>query len=303
MVGSSGTPFVNVTGQLWKYAGAGGLLNRKSLTTMAYVGSFPLVDVSGPSSSVPSDSTGSYKYCHALAAGECHPGSAAGDVYVNAPYVSYPYCYYPGVGNQPKANDICIGDLGANTGYLTQMGIERQDLLGALSRRIGTNYSRWNNMYAFWVSFASPGGEVIFSNASGLDGVRTDNLVSVPPPYPAPDSTPRGTFIPIQVQTDPPPGLMVNDVIVEFGYAENGDPGGFYCTSRRESCVAVSGAISSSTAFFYEQAETYSGAPCPAGCAVAIPALSQRVLYYRWKYRDAFGKVIATSEIRATATP
>jgi hypothetical protein len=96
---------------------------------------------------------------------------------------------------------------------------------------------------------------------------------------------------------------MVHDVAVEFGYAENGDPGSFYCTSRQESCVAVSGAISPSTPFFYEQSETYSGAACSAGCTVAIPALSQRVLYYRWKYRDAFGKVIATSDIRATATP
>ena len=96
---------------------------------------------------------------------------------------------------------------------------------------------------------------------------------------------------------------MVNDAIVEFGYAENGDPGSFFCTSRQESCVAVSGTIGPSTPFFYEQAEAYSGARCSAGCAVAIPALPQRVLYYRWKYRDAFGKVIATSEIRAAATP
>jgi hypothetical protein len=183
------------------------------------------------------------------------------------------------------------------------VGIGQQDLFGALSRKIGTNYSRWNLMWVFWISYATPNGAALFSNAPWLDGVRTDNLISVPPPYPALDSTPRGTFVPIQVKTAPPPGLMVNDVIVEFGYAENGDPGSFYCTSRRESCVAVSGAISSAAPFFYEQAETYSGAPCATGCAVAIPALSQRVLYYRWKYRDAFGKVIATSAIRATATP
>jgi hypothetical protein len=303
MVGSSGTPFVNITGQLWKYAGASSLLNRKLLTTMAYVGQFPLADVSGPSSSIPPDSSGSYEYCYALAAGECYPGSAAGDVYVNAPYVSYPYCYYPGIANQPDANDMCIGDLGADTGYLVQVGIAQQDLFGALSRRIGTNYSRWNQMWVFWVSSASPAGEVLFSNAPGLDGVRTDNLVSVPPPYPAPDSALRGMFIPIPVRTSPAPSLMVNDVIVEFGYAENGDPGSFFCTSRQESCVAVGRAIDSSAPFFYEQAERYSGAPCSAGCSVEIPALSQRVLYYRWKYRDAFGNVIGTSGVRAIATP
>jgi hypothetical protein len=67
--------------------------------------------------------------------------------------------------------------------------------------------------------------------------------------------------------------------------------------------VAASGAVSSSTPFFYEETETYSGSSCSAGCSVAIPALSQRVLYYRWKYRDALGKVIATSGIRAAVTP
>jgi hypothetical protein len=303
-LGSSGSPFVNVTGQLWKYAGAGGLLNRKTLATMAYVGRSPLVDVSGPGSSIATDSTGSYEYCYALIAGECRSGASAGDLYVNAPYVGYPYCYYPGIGNQPgDANPICIGDLGADAGYLVQVGIAQPDLLGTLSRRIGTNYSRWNQMAVFWVSYASPGGEVLFSNAPWLDGVRTDNLVSVPAPYPAPDSASRGAFIPIAVQTAPPPGLMVNDVIVEFGYAENGDPGSFYCTSRQESCVAVSGAVNSPAPFFFEQVETYSGARCTAVCAVAIPALPQHVLYYRWKYRDAFGAVIATSPIHAVATP
>ena len=304
MVGTAGSPFVNVVGQLWKYAGGAGLLHRKLLATMAYVGRSPLVDVSGPGSSLPLDSTGSYEYCHALTAGECRPDSSAGDLYVNAPYVSYPYCYYPGIGSQPgDANPICIGDMGNATGYLVEVGIAQQDILGTATRRVGTNYSRWNQMAVFWESYASPAGEVLFSNAPWLDGVRTDNLISVPAPYPAPDSTVRSAFIPVTVRTVPPPGLMVNDVIVEFGYAENGDPGSFNCTSRRESCVAVSGAVNSSTPFFYEQTETYSGAPCASGCTVAIPALSQRILYYRWKYRDAFGNAIATSEIRAAATP
>jgi hypothetical protein len=303
-LGSIGSPFTLVTGQLWKCAGCGSVLNRKLLTTMAYVGRFPLVDVSGPSSSISTTPVGSYTWCHARTAGECYSGSAANDVYVNAPYVSYGYCYYPGIGAQPgDANNICIGDLGANTGYLAQIGTGRQDLFGGTSRRIGTNYSRWSLMWVFWISSSNPSGSIISSNAPWLDGVRTDNLVSVPPPYPAADSASRGTFIPVTIQSDPPAGLMVNDAIMEFGYAENGDPGSFFCTTRRESCVAVSGAIRSSSPFFYEQTERYSGAACSAGCTVAIPALSQRVLYYRWSYRDALGNVIATSAIRAVVTP
>jgi hypothetical protein len=302
-LGSVGTPFVNVSGQLWKCTGCGSVLNRKLLATMAYVGRSQLVDVSGPSSSIGTTSAGSYTWCHTLAAGECYPGSAANDVYVNAPYVSYPYCYYPGVAAQPgDANAICIGDLGATTGYIAQVGVGKQDLFGGPIRRIGTNYSRWNLMWVYWTTYASPEGTVMFSNAPWLDGVRTDNLASVFPPYPAPDSTPRGSFIPVTVQKGPEAALIANDAIVEFGYAENGDPGSFYCTSRQESCVAVSGAISPSTPFFYEQSETYSGAPCATGCAVAIPALSQRVLYYRWKYRNALGQVI-TDPIQAVVTP
>jgi hypothetical protein len=106
----------------------------------------------------------------------------------------------------------------------------------------------------------------------------------------------------VTVQKGPEAALIANDAIVEFGYAENGDPGSFYCTSRRESCVAVSGAVSPSIPFSYEQSETYSGAACSAGCTVAIPALSQRVLYYRWKYRNALGQVI-TDPIQAVVTP
>jgi hypothetical protein len=304
MVGSSGSPFVNVTGQLWKFAGAQSVLHRKSLNTVAYAGNYPLVDISGPSSSIASDSSGSYEYCYALAAGECYSGSSAGDIYVNAPYVSYPYCNYPGIARMPiDTNSICVGDLSAYAGNLVQVGVAAQDIFGALSRRLGPNYAKWNMMDVYWTLNGSSNGLLGFSQVLWLDGVRTENLITVIPPYPAPDSISRGTFIPISVTTAPPPSLMVNDAIVEFGYAENGDPGGFFCTSRQESCVAVSGAVDASTPFFYEQVEAHSGARCSAGCTVAIPALPQRVLYYRWKYRDAFGKVIATSEVRATATP
>ena len=304
MVGSAAGPFVNVTGQLWKFAGSASLLHRKLVITVAYVGRLPLVDLSGPSSAIPTDATGSYEYCLALAAGECYSGSGAGDLYVNAPYVSYPYCYNLNPpDHSAELNSICIGDIGAYNANLVQVGVASHDLFGSLSRRLGPNYARWNQMGDYWTLNGSPSGLLGFSPVLWLDGVRTENVITVIPPYPATDSVSRGTFIPIPVETAPPPSLMVNDVIVEFGYAENGDPYSFFCTSRQESCVAVSGTVDSSTPFFYEQTETYSGARCPAGCTVAIPALSQRVLYYRWKYRDAFGNVIATSEIRATATP
>ena len=58
MVGSSASPFVKVTGQLWKKTGGATVLQPKFLAAMAYVGRSPLVDISGATSSIPTDPKG-----------------------------------------------------------------------------------------------------------------------------------------------------------------------------------------------------------------------------------------------------
>jgi hypothetical protein len=297
-------PFTQVTGQLWKVSGAQSLLNRKFLSTMAYAGRSSLLDVSGPASLLSGGAQDSYKYCYALIAGECQPGSAAGDVYVNTPYVSYPYCYYPGIANQDDdTNAICIGDLGAYTGNLAQLGYMQQDVVGAGTRRLGPNYSRWNQQDAYWNSNVTPSGLLMATRVRWLDGVRNDDLMTILPPYPASDGVARFTFLPVPVAIDPPAGLPAQSVIVEFGYAENGSPESYYCTSRQETCVAASGGINQTAPFYFEQSETYSGVPCATGCTVTVPALSQRVLYYRWKYLSGSGQVVSSSQVHVVVTP
>ena len=301
LAGSTSTPFVNTTGQLWTLAGGASVLKRKTLTTMAYVGRSPLVDVSGPSSSIPSDVTGSYQYCVALVAGECRTGSGVNDVYVNAPFVSYAYCYYPGNAIQgDDTNSICIGPLGAYTGNVVQFG-SQQDSKGAFIRRLGPAYSRWNEYSVFWNMSMSPNGELGLSQVRWLDGIRSENMVTVLPPYPPSDSVSRNTFVPITV--DIPPQGIGNEIIVEFGYGENGPASSFFCTSRQEACVATSNTINQATPFYFAQSETYSGVPCASGCTVTIPALSQRVLYYRWEQRDAAPNVVAAGDTDAIVTP
>jgi len=51
--------------------------------------------------------------------------------------------------------------------------------------------------------------------------------------------------------------------------------------------------VNTVTPFFFEQSESYSGAPCATGCTITIPAFSQRAVYYRWKYlgRRAGGRI------------
>ncbi len=302
MAGSSGTPFTLLAGQLWKLAGGGTVLKRKQLATMAYVGRSPLVDVSGPSSSIPVDATGSYTYCVALAAGECYSGSAANDVFVNAPFVSYGYCRYAGNAIQADdTNSICIGPLGAYTGNLTQFGVSQQDTYGNYARRLGTAFSRWNQHSVFWNMSMTPNGELGFSQARWLDGVRSDNLVTVLPPYVVMDSPSRNTFVPVEVNI--PPHGAGSAIVVEFGYAENGPADSFLCTSRNEACIAASSSVSQTTPFYFAQSERYSGVPCASGCTVTIPALPQRVVYYRWEGLDASGAVTSASETWATVTP
>ncbi len=298
-VGQTNQPFTQATGQLWKISGAQLILNRKFLSTMAYVGRNALVDVSGPFSLLSGGPQDSYKYCYAFIAGECQPGSAAGDVYVNAPYVSYPYCYYPGIAQQDDdTNAICIGDLGAYTGNIAQLGYTQHDVIGAGIRRLGPNYSRWNQQDTYWNSDVTPSGLLMASRVRWLDGIRNEDLMTVLPPYPVPDGVARDSFLAVPVTINPPAGLGVQSAIVEFGYAENGGP----CTSRQEACVAATSTINPAQPFYFENTENYSGLPCAKNCVITIPALSQRVLYYDIKYLDALGNTLGISPIQVTVT-
>ena len=297
-VGTPSAPFVNTSGQLWKGTG-GAVLNRKHLATMAFVGRTPLVDVSGAGTTLSDGAGDSYKYCIANKAGECRPGSAAGDVYVNAPYVSFPYCAYPGIAKQSDdTNSICIGDLGLPTGNVIEMGVLQPDFTGSSERRLGPAYTRWNQQDVYWNVQAPVSGTLLFSQVRWMEGVRSDDLVTILPPYPAADGVARNTFQPLAVAVPAPTVAGADNAVLEFGYAENGDPGQFYCTSRQEGCVATGASFDGTAPFFYTLSEAYQGTPCAAGCTIAIPALPQRVVYYRWKYRDASGAPISAGPLQ-----
>jgi hypothetical protein len=280
------------------------MLNRKFLSTMAYVGRTPLVDVSGPASVLGAGPQNSYEYCYAFLAGECQPGSAIGDLFVNAPYVSYPYCYAPGIAQQDDdTNAICVGDLGAYTGNVVQSGFMQQDVVGAVLRRLGPNYSKWNQQDTYWNTDAAPSGLLSLSQVRWLDGVRFDDLLNILPPYPASDGIIRYTFLPVPVTVNPPTGIGAKSAVIAFGYAENGNPLNYYCTSRQESCVAAAAAINPTTPFYFASTESYSGVPCAQTCTITIPALSQHVVYYQVTYLGASGNVVGTSGPQAVATP
>jgi hypothetical protein len=304
LLGTSSSTYTLVTGQLWKISGANNVLHRKILPTFAYVGRNALVDVSGASSSIGTTASSQFTYCYVNNTGECYPGSNVGDVYVNAPYVQFPWCWYPGIAVQPDdVTSICIGDLGGHTANVVQLSATGNDWTGALTRRLGTLFARYNQMHIFWNTIAGPTLSFFGGYARWLDGVRNDALLASLPPMPQGDSISRNTFVPITLNLTPPRGLPLASAVVEFGYAENGSAGAYYCTSRQETCVASSRAVNTSAPFFYEQSEQFSGTPCTTGCSVTVPALPQRVLYYRWKYLSSAGQTIAASAAHAVVTP
>ena len=195
--------------------------------------------------------------------------------------------------------------MGAETANLVQFGLTQHDLTGAMIRRLGTNYAKWNQFDVFWNIFTTRSARFAASQVRWLDGVRTEDLVSALPPVPNVDSVARNTFESVPVSINPPRGWPVVSAIVEFGYAEYGDAGNYYCTSRQETCVAANTAINLTAPFYFEQSEQYTGVPCasPNGCSIVIPALPQHVLYYRWKYFGASGQVLGLSEAHAVSIP
>ena len=110
------------------------------MATAATAGSHPLIDVSGPSSTINNQSADSYEYCVVRTAGECHAGSSVGQIYMNAPGIVYPYCSGTasnggsvlGVGN-----DICISNMASVANMLDQYSLTQpDDYYGAYTRHL-----------------------------------------------------------------------------------------------------------------------------------------------------------------------
>jgi hypothetical protein len=302
--GAGTLTFTLISGKvdLWKATGT--TLNRKFLPTFAYVGRRPLVDVSGPTSTIVDGATDYWQYCSVNVTGECVAGSSVGDVYVNAPFVGTGTCPYPGVAVDPADfAAICVDATGAYTGNLTQWAYSGSDLTGSAQRRLGENFNQWNQYSVFAASQLVPSGLVLTTNVPFLNGVRTDDLIDLLPPFPQQDGVNRTTFLPESVTTTAPTGLSVTQAYVEFGYAENGPATSYWCTSRGETCVADAASVGA-TPFWYEISEAGSIAPiaCSTSCTIAIPALSERALYYRWQYLNSGGSVVSTGPQQVIVT-
>ncbi|MGE5648429.1 MAG: hypothetical protein ACM336_21835 [Acidobacteriota bacterium] len=294
---------VGTSGQLYKLAWGAGQFHRKMLPTSAFCGAHPLKDISGPGSAIADSSADSWKYCVAERAGECRAGSAAGDVYANCPGVTQPSCYSSTTdsgGNELV--DICVEDSVPYADVVVQVGLDgfRRDLNGSRNRVISRALSQPRRNGAYQNAHVTVDGKWALTQARWLDGVQSQAIAIRLPSYGASDSVNRSTFVPVHVRVAPVSGT--DNVLAEFGY----DPA-FSCTSRREACVSVTGGSTAKQVNeavpFYWAGDSVAGVPCSSGCTVTIPAVSQRVLYYRIKHRRADGSVVATGSTEVAVVP
>jgi hypothetical protein len=279
-----------VSGDLYKVSGITdvSVLFPRIFDIYAFAANKILRDISGPGSSILTTSGDNYKFCIALMSNECRSGSSPGDVYANVPGLTTLAC-----GNVLDFHDLCINNKGmrglsidqarVRTGLTTQTAITTQRTL----TRLFTTPKVWPNTSN--ARSLPDGSWVFYSPAAGPGAV----MIKIPP-QPAADGKDRTTFIPTPIAAAAPPGAT--HAVVEFGYAEQGTPASYYCTSRRETCVAYQAAVNEATPFKWTPTESVTGLPCSPSCTLVVPALPGRVVYWRVKYRNANQTDIALGE-------
>ena len=295
LLGSTSNPQGTLlSGTLYKFtASQVSRLNPRVLPTMAYCGANPLLDISGPASSLGATASDNYKYCVVGTPGECASGSSAGDLYLNCPQMRFASCSYAGIGNSdPDSRDMCVGDLGAMAMNVVQVGVDRPDPDGVNGRRVTEGLGRYKWLYTFWNAKILPNGKWMLVWSTFAQGQRTSVFIVKLPPFPQQDGINRGDYIPQKVIVPAPkvPGATVTNAVVQFGYDTN-----YYCTSRREACVQ--GGIPE----FAYQGENPPGVACTNGCTISVPAISQRVLYYQVLLRNASNQVVGQMAPEAVA--
>jgi hypothetical protein len=281
-------------------------LNRKILPTFATCGDHPMLDVSGPQSTINDTAADNFKYCVANVAGECSDGThsrvtSAGDVYANCPMMGGGAASC-GPGSEDDRN-LCLGDNGAYVQAIAQVGLNFSTANGGEIRTITNGFRRYRLGPSYWNARVTPEGNWMIVRSDYFDRQRAEEFLVKLPPYPERDGVDRSNFVPITIYISALDGQPVDNALIEFGYAENGPVPSLYCTSRQETCVAQSATVDPGTPFVLAQTETLTGTPCASGCVIAIPCIPQRLVYYRVKYRDAANNVLEATNIQVAAVP
>jgi hypothetical protein len=254
-------------------------LPLKDVSSAATSGSGPVLPLIRP-----------YTYCYAKASGECYAGAAAGQMYAHC----------PAFDGDPSHNFIVPAS--QQLQKISQLRWDDPNTLGRDARPITTSFRAYNRYSSFWSARAVPDGSALltYCDACGPAGNSSVFLMKLPPTV-AWDGLDRTTFIPVTVNIHAGPRQAAS-ALVKFGYAENGDPTDFNCTTRRDVCYAASVTLDPAAPFLW-RSESPHGVACSSGCNIQIPGISGRVLYYQVEYRDQSNQVVGDGETYVTTVP
>jgi hypothetical protein len=287
---------VNVSGQLYKYTFASAFrdirIHPKILPTLSFTQGKRLTDISGPGSLISDGPDMPNTFCIAFLDGECRSGSRSGDVYANIPDLTKSTCG-GGDGPHPEFHDWCVLDNLPLAQGVLQLGTT-PNRIGLLPSDQTTSGVGWSRILSrgfgpirniSLLAKPTPDGKWLFFSAGG-----TLLMVKLPP-FAKDDNIDRSTFVPATVNIAP--NAQASTAVVEFGYVEYGNTGDFYCTSRRESCVAVSNYVNPADPFKFGSTESYSGVACAAGCQITVPLAPQHLAYFQVLYLDSNNRITA----------
>ena len=274
-----------------------GEVSAKKVPLLGYAGRFLLKEKSGPALGDTLTDSDTFRFCYAYRNGECRQTSVAGQAFVSIPRATITgYCQ----AAQYARNIPCLMSSHPWAGWAIQLDTTKLDTTGMGVRRLTMGLTGPGRQYAYGNLRALPDGKWALMSGWWIEGTRQDILLVKIPSFSRTDSANRSDFVPVTVPVGASPGAM--GAIVDFGYAEYGDPSNFYCTPRSERCSAASGTLDATNPFLFDT-EVTQGAACTAGCTIRVPALPAHVLYYRVRYLDASGATVRTLPIQILASP
>ena len=299
--GSAQDPAVEVEEGLWMFRPDQLFrLRPKQMPTLASCGASPLRDRSGVASRIDNPSNGgAYTYCYSRAGGECREGSEAGQLYVSCPFISRPYCAYPGIGTPgTDIRDICVMDNGAFNNGLVQMRYTEPEADGHASRLLTYGLSQYRYNDLFWNVKTTPDGKWMFFRTQYVNGKRTEAFVAKLPPFAPIDDQSRNGYLTQEISVKAVEVNRQDSVALEFGYNS-----ALECTSRRESCIAAPTGDVEPFYFSTSEKDQWKPIACKDGCKLQFPVIPQRVAYYRLRYYDVDGRQVGESTTNAWAIP
>ena len=288
-VGTSAAPLVSGKTYIREWQGTK-QIHPKFFDLEVYTGFFPF----RKADAITDSAADSGKFCYAVITNDCFSGSTAGKVYIV--FEDFDTRFQGGsqftcreaefAGLQ---GDLCVGNssgIGAVTAQW-KLPMEGRYWHNGTAFRTVSKYAR---------IYRDSGTENVKVDPEGKFLLARGSYYVMPPRFPKHIGSRNGSsFAMIPVQSSGGPA-GTSTAVIEFGYDTN-----LFCSKNRDGvCIAESASFNGTTPYLFAS-ETITGAPCASGCTVSIPAIHNRVVYYRWKYRDSGGSTIFTGPIQVTS--